>query len=93
MRIRTFTADSAREAIDRVRAEMGADAVIIALDEAANGRGVIVRAAMEGDPPEIASAEPTEPVSAMIEPERRLERLLLARLNAWPLERLSGANA
>ena len=47
MQIRTFTADNAKAAIAKVRAEMGPYAVIIAMDETAKGGGVIVRAALE----------------------------------------------
>ena len=49
MHLRTFTADTARQAIEQVRAELGPQAIIIAIDEAANGTGVIVRAALDGE--------------------------------------------
>jgi len=82
MRIRTFTANAAREAIELVRAELGPQAIIIALDEAANGRGVIVRAAIDetlGSPGPAVSETPVQSPSL----EQRLERLLLARLRGW----------
>jgi flagellar biosynthesis GTPase FlhF len=85
MRIRTFTAASPQAALGRVRDELGPDAVILAIDEAANGRGVIVRAAVEES---AAIAEPDEvftgaPPAAL---EDRLEHLLRIRLQAadWP---------
>lgn len=74
MRIRTFTGRTAKEAITLVRATLGEDAVIVAIDEAANGRGVIVRAAGEDVAPPPASANP--PTS----PEERLEALLRCAL-------------
>ena len=82
MRIRTFAADNARAAIELVRAEMGPHAIIIALDETANGRGVIVRAA--ADEPALL---PPEPVATDQPLEQRLERLLGARLLSWSLTR------
>lgn len=93
MRIRTFTADSAREAIDYIRAEMGEEAVIISLEEAANGRGVIVRAAMHGEQPDPSLAETSEVSPGAIAPEQRLERMLLDRLGMWPAERANAALA
>ena len=93
MRIRTFTADAAREAIDRVRAEMGDEAVIISLDEAANGRGVIVRAALDSDGPEAPLPMAAEAAPSAIASEQRLERLLLDRLGLWPAERPNAAFA
>lgn len=90
MRIRTFTADSARDAIDRVRAEMGADAIIISMDEAANGRGVIVRAAMDGTA--TIAALPSE-AGQTTSFEERLEGLLRARLRSWTTEPLAGVHA
>lgn len=85
MRIRTFTADSARDAIELVRAEMGPHAIIIALDQAANGRGAVVRAAMDDAelaPQAIQPALSEAPVSAP-SLEHRLEHLLRTRLRAW----------
>jgi flagellar biosynthesis protein FlhF len=46
MRIRTFLANDMREALGNVRAELGADAVIVS-SEKAKGGGVMVRAAVE----------------------------------------------
>lgn len=46
MRIRTFLADDMREALSNVRAELGAEAVIVS-SEKAKGGGVMVRAAVE----------------------------------------------
>jgi len=79
MRILTFTADSARDAIERVRAELGPDALIISLEETANGRGVVGRAAVDGIGPAPNDTDPT-PADP---PENRLERLLKARLSTW----------
>lgn len=64
-----------------VRTEMGPAAVIIAIDQATNGHGVVVRAAVEETSPAPASVAP-QPV------EDRLEALLKARLaRPRPLER------
>ena len=74
MRIRTFAADTAQAAMAQVRAEMGEDAVIIAMDDAANGRGVLVRAA-------VASAEASANARSRLGPiEERLEAFLNACL-------------
>lgn len=81
MRIRTFTAVTTQAAMALVRTEMGPAAVIIAVDQASNGNGVVVRAAVEETP---FSPEPT--VAAPV--EDRLEALLKARLaRPRPLER------
>lgn len=50
MRLRTFHAATMKEAMARVRAEMGPDAVIVYAYERKRGRGVEVRAAAEGPP-------------------------------------------
>ncbi len=47
MRIRTFTAPTMKKAMALVRAEMGADAIIVYFHERKRGRGVEVRAASE----------------------------------------------
>ena len=79
MRIRTFTAATPQTALDHIRNEMGPDAVILAMDDAANGRGVIVRAAVDETvaliDPEDAFAD--TPLAGF---EDRLEHLLKARL-------------
>lgn len=74
MRIRTYAALTTKEAIAKVRSEMGPAAVIISIDETANGRGVIVRAAAD----EQTSIEdaPARPLPI----EERLEAFLTARL-------------
>ena len=74
MRIRTYTAANTKAAIAKVRDEMGPTAVIISIDETANGRGVIVRAAAD----EQASIEETPTAPPPI--EERLEAFLTARL-------------
>lgn len=73
MRIRTFTAATTHAAMALVRSEMGPAAVIIAVDQAIKGNGVVVRAAVEEtvSAPEPAAAAPVED---------RLEALLKARL-------------
>jgi flagellar biosynthesis protein FlhF len=50
MRLRTFHAATMKEAMARVRAEMGPEAVIVYAYERKRGRGVEVRAAAEGPP-------------------------------------------
>ena len=74
MRICTYTAANTKEAIAKVRSEMGPTAVIISIDETANGRGVIVRAA--ADEQASIEAAPAKPLSI----EERLEAFLTARL-------------
>jgi len=75
MRIRTFTAATTQAAMALVRNEMGPAAVIIAIDQAARGQGVVVRAAVDDDLlPAAAPPLPTPPV------EDRLEAFLKARL-------------
>jgi flagellar biosynthesis GTPase FlhF len=70
MRIRTFTAATASAAMALVRSEMGDAAVIIAVDQAGNGHGVVIRAAVdENDTP-----------PAPLPVEDRLEAWLKARL-------------
>jgi flagellar biosynthesis GTPase FlhF len=73
MRIRTFTAATTQAAMALVRTEMGDAAVIIAVDQATNGRGVVIRAAVDE-----ANAAPAP--SAPVPVEDRLEALLKARL-------------
>ncbi|MFM9865381.1 MAG: hypothetical protein ACKVRO_17445 [Micropepsaceae bacterium] len=73
MRVRSFTAASTQAAITLVRNEMGPTAVIIAVDQAARGHGVVVRAAVEEMSP---APDPVAPPSV----EDRLEALLKARL-------------
>jgi flagellar biosynthesis GTPase FlhF len=81
MRIRTFTAATTQAAMALVRNEMGPAAVIIAIDQATNGHGVVVRAAVEETSPAPSPVAPP-PV------EDRLEALLKARLaRPCPLER------
>ena len=72
MRIRTFTAPNAQAAMALVRTEMGPAAVIIAIDETANRRGVIIRAAAD------EAARAVEPAPQSI--EERLEALLALSL-------------
>jgi len=84
MRIRTFTAASTQAAMTLVRNEMGEAAVIIAVDQATNGRGVIVRAAIDDAS---GAAEPTPPERPI---EDRLEALLRSRL-ARPRQRVRAA--
>jgi flagellar biosynthesis GTPase FlhF len=74
MRIRTFTAATTQAAMALVRNEMGPAAVIIAIDQAARGQGVVVRAAVDDDLPAAAPTAPMPPV------EDRLEAFLKARL-------------
>ena len=50
MRLKSFTAESTQAAMRMVREALGADAVIVATERAADGRGVRVTAAVE--PPE-----------------------------------------
>jgi flagellar biosynthesis protein FlhF len=81
MRIRTFTAGTTPAAMALVRNEMGPTAVIIDIDQATNGHGVVVRAAIEETSPAPGPVAP-QPV------EDRLEALLKARLaRPRPLER------
>lgn len=82
MRIRTFAAATTRDAMAQVRAELGEAAVIIAIDETANGRGVIVRAAADESDQRAPSALPA-PRSV----EERLEALLAARLRSPAVKR------
>lgn len=80
MQVRTFVADTAHLAMAQVREELGPEAVIIALDQAARGRGVVIRAAIEETPVVVETAEEE---SAPAEPtvyEQRLEQLLASRL-------------
>jgi flagellar biosynthesis protein FlhF len=77
MRIRTFTAHTTPAAIALVREEMGPDAVIISIDQTANGCGTLVRAAVDGDPTDLAA--PTCSLPAL-SAEARLEALLRERL-------------
>ncbi len=51
MRIRTFTAATMAEAMTLVRESLGPDAIIVSTYEGRRGRGVEVRAASEGPPP------------------------------------------
>jgi flagellar biosynthesis GTPase FlhF len=75
MRIKTFTAPTAAAAMALVRDDMGPAAVIIAVDQALKGHGVILRAAVEEDETPTAPAPvPDLPVEA------RLEAFLKARL-------------
>lgn len=76
MRVRNFSGPTAQAAIARVRQEMGEAAVIIALDQAANGHGVVVRAAAE------ESSKPATPASDLRTIEERLEAFLSACLAA-----------
>jgi flagellar biosynthesis GTPase FlhF len=81
MRIRTFTAATTQAAMALVRNEMGETAVIIAVDQATVGQGVIVRAAVDETAP--TSPAPAQPLPV----EDRLEALLKARLaRSRPLE-------
>lgn len=48
MRLKTFTASTMKEAIAVVRQEMGPDAIIVSAYERPRGRGVEVRAAVDG---------------------------------------------
>lgn len=76
MRIRNFSGATAQAAIAQVREEMGEAAVIIAVDQAPNGQGVVVRAAAdETSPPKVA-----RPDTRSI--EERLEAFLLNCLAA-----------
>jgi flagellar biosynthesis protein FlhF len=75
MRIKTFTAPTASAAMALVRDEMGPAAVIIAVDQALKGHGVVLRAAIEEDEePGVQAPAQDLPVEA------RLEALLKARL-------------
>jgi flagellar biosynthesis GTPase FlhF len=75
MRIKTFTAPTAAAAMALVRDEMGPAVVIIAVDQAPKGRGVILRAAVEeGKEPKVPAPARDLPVEA------RLEAFLKARL-------------
>jgi len=67
MRLRTFHAATMKEAIARVRAEMGPDAVIIYSYERKRGRGVEVRAAAEGPPKTPAPTASPKPMPARIQ--------------------------
>jgi flagellar biosynthesis GTPase FlhF len=78
MKIRTFTAATTQAAMTLVRAELGDDAVIISIDETANGRGIIVRAAAD------ETAHMVEPTPIHRSIEERLEAFLTARLRAPP---------
>jgi len=73
MRIRTFTAATTSAAMALVRDEMGDAAVIIAVDQASNGHGVVVRAAVDE-----AETRPAPSPPAPV--EDRLEAWLKARL-------------
>jgi len=76
MRIKTFTAPTAPAAMALVRDEMGPAAVIIGVDQAPKGHGVIVRAAVEEDE-EVGTPAPAPALPV----EARLEAFLKARLN------------
>lgn len=76
MRIRNFSGPTAQAAIALVRQEMGEAAVIIAVDQAPNGHGVVVRAASDAPPKPAPSAPDTRTV------EERLEAFLSACLAA-----------
>jgi flagellar biosynthesis GTPase FlhF len=73
MRVRTFTAATAAAAMALVRSEMGDAAVIIAVDQASNGHGVVIRAAVD-----VAATAPTP--SPPLPVEDRLEASLRVRL-------------
>ena len=81
MQVRTFVADTAHLAMAQVREELGPEAVIIALDQAARGRGVVVRAAIEDVAAAVVEDVQTEPdpVEATAY-EQRLEQMLATRL-------------
>jgi flagellar biosynthesis protein FlhF len=55
MRLRTFLAKDMREALARVREEMGPEAVIVA-SERGRGGGIVVRAALDHPEPALAAA-------------------------------------
>jgi flagellar biosynthesis protein FlhF len=74
MKIRTFAAANTPAAMAQIREAMGPAAVIISIDEAANGRGVIIRAAAD----EAAHTDPQAAPARSV--EERLEALLAARL-------------
>jgi flagellar biosynthesis protein FlhF len=65
MRLKTFTASTMKEAIAVVRQEMGPDAIIVSAYERPRGRGVEVRAAVEGRP---AAAAPSQPKASQPRP-------------------------
>ncbi len=77
MHVRTFVADTAHLAMAQVREELGPEAVIIAMDTAARGRGVVIRAALDQVEAEIAEPAQEEVVTPF---EQRLEQMLAARL-------------
>lgn len=76
MRIRNFSGPTAQAAIALVRQEMGETAVIIAVDQATKGHGVVVRAASDAPSQPAPSAPDTRTV------EERLESFLSACLAA-----------
>jgi flagellar biosynthesis GTPase FlhF len=77
MRIRTFTGRTASEAIALVRSELGEDAVILGVEDARTGKGVVVRAAAEAETRPAAEIDRT----ASLPPEARLEAMLRAALH------------
>jgi flagellar biosynthesis protein FlhF len=72
MRLKTFTASTMKEAIAVVRQEMGPDAIIVSAYERPRGRGVEVRAAVEGraHAPEAPAKAPAPARPSPAPPER-----------------------
>lgn len=78
MQLRTFLAKDMREALASVRADMGADAVIIASEKSKSG-GVMVRAALDAPEPDATTA-PEAPTALVADFDAHHKDNLLRRL-------------
>lgn len=91
MRLKTFTASTMKEAIAIVREEMGANAIIVSAYERPRGRGVEVRAAVDGVKPE-PRAEPVrpkrpDPAPPPSEPQSAIEQIAARRVASPAVKR------
>ena len=81
MRLKTYTAETIAKAMDVVRRELGADAIIVATQAAPGGRGVRITAALDreehADPQAAADDRDGSPAAAPVaDPARGIERAL-----------------
>ncbi|TNE57758.1 MAG: hypothetical protein EP340_07630 [Alphaproteobacteria bacterium] len=91
MRVRTFSADTADEALERVRNAWGDDAVILSTYESPRGRGAQVRATTQNDAPdeEEGNVTPLNPID--VDLERRLRAEIAATAVKPQRDRLTDA--
>lgn len=73
MRLKTFSGKTMKEVMTAVREEMGADAIIVSIDQGKRVGGVRVTAAVENDSAPKAPAKPKAKSSPAVESERRLK--------------------